>query len=349
MLARSILLQFLLFGISNLLAQQPLEDHYARPVDSVSILCNHFLKIKFTDNQREVLCQFRWNMLFRIDETGKATLQEFEPNGNKNPDILDSLAKASFTMPGKFYPRIHNGQPVSSVYSIELLFPCPGNTPNLFRAPFPTFKFPQEKIKSYHKSNKRLDVLFAFLANQPTGNVASYLEPGFGGKIDIIVPCPTVNIGLVVDFSENKRIMDYPGVTASKQATSTVLAFVGLGFNRGFKLDNRQEFIIQFELMYAGQTIIHRDSNNPSGIVLNGWSPGLMLNYLLQIGKDQFWNSRLSKNSKCRRPVVTQNYLNVHGGFRLMDFQVKEASGWIFEIGIGFRLSQSLLRDYELK
>ena len=310
----------------------------AAPKGGVNALAIHYYGIDFSKAQREILKEKEIEFIFLVDEKGQATLKEV--NGISDGDIMDSLRQRTLTVE-PFLPRIKNGIAESSIYFMQLTFPGYKMTQQKFGflmgAAYTEAKL--EDFEYVHRSNSRVDVLFSGMVNQYIGNPTAYLGLGGGFKTEVSIADKRKWIyGLNMSFYGNKRKDDYPISTPRDQFSTPPTLIVGVNFG---KWVNR--FNIQAELDFGIQNVTERLGNNDEDWVqLKGWSPGIVLNYPIRLGKE-------STMYYYGAPSLFSHNLNLHFGFRYMKFSLAEASGFMVELGVGYRMSIVSVQEYRLK
>ena len=307
------------------------------PKGGLNQLAVKYYGIDFTEEQRELLEDRKIEFIFIIDEQGKATLSEV--NGIADSNIIDSL-KVRTSMIDNFNPRIRNGIAEPSIYFMRLVFPKYRMTDRHF-AIFQGLAYNAAKLEDFeyiHKSNSRFDMIIGGLANQFFGNPSDHLRFGGGMKVDIsFTNKRRFFYGMNMSFYGNKLAMDYPLRTSREQNSAPPTLLLGAIFGKWFDKIN-----IQGEINYAIQNVTERlGDKDPDWIQLRGWSPGIVINYTLDIGKEKtmyYYGT----------PSLFGNRINLHLGFRYVSLSIKQASGPMMELGISYRMVIHGVEEYKL-
>lgn len=336
---RYLLLLFL-YSLSTTLYSQVTDtlNQNASPQGGVNQLAVKYYGIDFTKEQRVRLKDKRIEFIYQIDELGKPTLSEV--NGVTDQDILDSLQVKTLEVEN-FNPQIRNGTPQPAIYFMQLEFPTYKMTSARFgflqgmaynEATLDDFEYIEE-------SKQRLDMLIGGMANQFTGTSADYLGLGGGMKVDLTYSDKRDFLyGLNMSFYGNKLKREYPINTNREQFSAPPTLLVGAVFGKW--IDN---FNVQTEVGLAVRNLTERLSDNDSGwIQFNGWSPGIVINYPLQLGKQ---NPMYYYGS----PTLLENQINFHFGLRYLHFSLQEASGFMLELGVSYRMTIKGAKKYKLK
>lgn len=315
------------------------------PIEGIGKVALPFYKINFSDAQKELLQQNEIELIFLINADGTPTLEDVK--GVEDMAILDSLqhAASKVTM---FYPRTVNGVKESSLYFLQFQLPkYERNETSIQRQNIFPLKYKQpayEDFEYIYKSGQRLDLLFGAVANTFIGKPGEYLHPGGGMKVDLMYTGKNgIGGGMVMSFYGNKLKQDYPISSSRKQNSAPPTLLLGLAANKAFAVKERTEFMVQVELAYAIQNVTPKlENEDKDWVQLEGFSPGLVLNYLVKLGKD-----RPSMNYGA--PSITNHYLNFHAAVRPVIFNLKEATGVMAEVGVSYRLSSHFVDEYRLK
>jgi hypothetical protein len=305
------------------------------PKGGISKLALQFLKINFTAAQRTLLEEITLELIFHVDSTGKATLEDV--NGINDRAIIDSLSRATEQLPD-FYPMRVNGRNEASIYSMTLEYPT-------YTGPT-SMEFGPPKLEDLEEiaTEGGMDCLIGAVFNGPAGKMNEYLGLGGGMKVDLLFTGKRgYGGGIFMNAYFNDLEKDYPINTTRTQNGSQPILLIGLALNKAIPLNERRELIAQFEAGYAIQNISSRTNNNdPDYIQLQGFSPGLSLHYAMRIG-----NERLS--GYYYNPALVSNYVNFHFGIHPIFFDMQSASGMLWEIGAAYRLRYKRIRSYKLR
>ncbi len=308
------------------------------PKYGINQLALKYYGIDFTKEQRKEINNVEIEFIYLIDENGNPILSEI--NGVTNQDIIDSLKNKTKEV-DKFKPQIRSGKAESSIYFMKLTFP--------------SYKFNQRKYgllqgSAYNEakledfdylniSGQRFDMTIGGLANQFIGKPSQYLGFGGGMKIDLIYAGKNnIIYGLNMSFYGNKLKMKYPINSTREQFEAPPTLLIGLIFGKWF-----DKFNIQCEVNLGVQNITEKIGEYDSDwIQLNGWSPGLIVNYPIKLGKP---NPMYYYGA----PSLLENNLNLHFGLRYLKFSLKEATGLMVELGISYRMAIKGIKEYKLK
>jgi len=325
--------------VSNIQAQnRDTLNQDVSPIGGINNLAVKYYGIDFTKNQRLLLKDKEIEFIFQVDEKGIPTLSEI--NGTNNKAIIDSLQNKTKEIQN-FHPSIRNGVPVPSIYFMQLVFPTYKMTKSRFGllqgSAYNAAKIEDFEYINYGKT--RFDMVIGGVANQFIGKPAKHLKFGGGMRFDInFTDKRNLIYGLSTSFYGNKLKKDYPINTNREQFTAPPTGLVGITFGKWFN-----NFNLQSEFNLAVQNITEKiGDNDEDWIQLKGWSPGLVVNYPIRIGK---------KNSMYYygAPVILENNINLHLGLRYIFLSIPEASGFMFEIGLCYRMAIKEVEKYKLK
>lgn len=332
LLAAFILIPFFLVAQDEPLDLQP------TPVGGLERLALVFLKTDFTPEQRTRLNDVRLELIFFVDSTGMAFLEDV--NGINDPDIIDSLKQGKDIPP--FRPRYVNGQFRNGIFFMMLTFPS-YDMRDEERVLQRYGSFPIDQLEEVNYSGQSLQMMIGGVVNSFAGSPSRYLSPGGGLKMDVLWGFDKWGAGFSFAAYGNRAREYYPIRTTrelDKAPSTFVIALLG-----SINVINNPKRIInlQLELGYVGQTVSSRiDDYDEDYIQLRGFSPGLVVNYQIPIGKGRFQN-------RYYFPSVTNHYLNVHAAARPIFLNLKEARGMMFEFGISYRFSIQAVHAYQLK
>ena len=307
----------------------------ASPKGGINNLAIKYYGIDFSKEQRVLLNDKEIEFIYLIDEKGRPTLSEI--NGIQDNAINDSLKRKEIVA---FNPQLQDGIPIPSIYFMQLKFPTYKMTESKFGF-YQAMAHNEAKLKDFeylNKSNARFDLLFGGLINQFIGSPSKHLKIGGGFKMDMTYTNKSNYLyGLNMSGYFNKLKKDYPINTSRVQkspATLLVGAIIGKWFNN---------ISIQLEINIAVQNVTEKISNKDKDWVqLNGWSPGVVINYPLKLGKESpmyYYGS----------PSLFENNINFSFGIRYMSFPLEEASGIMIELGISYRMTLYGIEKYKLK
>ncbi|PSR54360.1 hypothetical protein AHMF7605_12985 [Adhaeribacter arboris] len=149
--------------------------------------------------------------------------------------------------------------------------------------------------------------------------------------------------GLIMSFYGNKLKQEYHLFTSRDQNSAPPTMLLGVGVNKFIFQQEHREFNLQLAVCYAIQNITPKlNESDQEWTQLEGFSPGLVANYLVKIGKDKvgyYYGS----------PLLRNNYLNFHGAIRPVFFHLKQASGLMLELEISYRMGLHAVSEYKLK
>ncbi len=312
----------------------------AGPRGGLNNLALLYYKIDFTPGQRQRLEDVPLEFIYSISEEGVATLEEV--NGINDPVIIDSI-KNQQPLP-EFYPRIVNGRAQSSIYFMKIQFPKYTMQRQRLSRYTHTEKLTLDDFEYIHKSGRRMDILLGAVVNSFAGNAQEYLKTGGGFKVDLMyVGEKGIGAGLVMSVYGNSHKKPYPINTTRELDKSSPTLLLGAGINKSMHKKERSEWLAQVELCYAMQNISSKVNNKDKDYIMaKGFSPGVVLHYLLQVGKDNLY-------TYYGNPAMGSHYLNFHAAIRPVFFDLKPASGVMFELGVSYRFSWITPDDYKFK
>lgn len=312
----------------------------ATPIGGIERLALRYYDIEFTPEQRKLIEGVKLELIFLVSDEGVATLESV--NGVRNRAILDSLYSRDPFLPG-FIPEIRKGIPKQSLYFIQFIFPTYSlERADVYQQQLIFYKPPTlEDFESLEMSNQRLDIIFGGMANSFFGSAADYLSPGGGMKVEMSFTTENLMFyGFNMNFFGNKRIQDYDLSSPLPQFSHPPTLFLGATVGRWFGVYN-----LQLDLNYAIQNITERlEDDDSDWVQFRGFSPGVVLHRVLQLGKDRF-----QANSSYGRPIFVAHCLNFSLGLRYLKMSQNSASGFMAEVGVSYRLATKLIESYRLK
>lgn len=307
----------------------------AQPPKGVEHLAIHYFGIEFSKEQRSRLENKELELIFFIDALGQPELSEI--NGITDADLIDSLKQKTLKV-GLFSPRIEQGVAVPSIFFMKIVYP---RYRMLEYQDMGTryFLTRLEDFESIEKSSHRFDMTGSMVANQWLGPPASHLHLGGGMKIDLsITGAKHFLYGLNMSFYSNKMKLPYSIQTPRTFLKAPPTILIGGTIGRWFGKNN-----VQLEFNYAAQNVTDKIGDpDPDWVQLEGWSPGLLFNFPIQLGQDKpmyYYGA----------PTLFANQLNLHIGFRYFHLSLQEASGIMMELGVGYRLTVHGVQEYRLK
>ncbi|GHA61058.1 hypothetical protein [Pontibacter akesuensis] len=321
-------------------AQTGIGNYGPEPIGGTSKVALPFYKINFSEAQKQLLQQKEIELVFFIDEEGLPTLEDIK--GTTDAAILDSLRSAAANIP-LFHPRTVNGVKESALYFLQ--FQLPVYEPAAAEERYVHYKTrAHEDFEYIHKSGQRLDILMGAVANTFLGKPNEYLQPGGGMKLDMMFTGKKgFGGGMVMSFYGNKLKQPYPISSGREQNSAPPMLMLGVAANKAFAEKERTEFNAQLELAYAVQNVTPKlEYEDEDWVQLKGFSPGVVVNYLIKLGKDR-------ASFYYGAPTLYNHYLNVHGAVRPVFFNLKEATGLMLEVGLSYRLGTHFVDEYRLK
>jgi hypothetical protein len=305
------------------------------PQDGMERLALTFLKIDFTQDQRNILNNRPLEFIFFVDSAGYATLEDV--NGIDDAVIMDSLMRRPIP---RFIPKIVDGKATDGLFFMELEFP----SYNLSYFPTMTQR-PRTNIDDvdFERSGESFHILIGGVVNTFSGRPAQYLSTGGGFKLDLLWQTRSkVGYGVTMAAYSNKALEYYPINTTRKLDSAPSTFIIGAILSKEFTITAKRSLFAQVELAYAGQTVSSRENaNDEEYIQLDGFSPGIVVNYSFRIGKEKFQHTSYY-------PSVYSPNLNIHGGIRPLLLDLKASRGVMFEIGISYRIKADLLSSYQI-
>lgn len=316
------------------MAQDKVVD--AEPIGGLHNLSLPYLAINFSSEQRQQLKGRELEFVFSVNADGSASL--YKVNGVAAPDILDSLYSTILPNPA-FHPRVVNGITEGTVYFLNLTYPRYGH-PGSYH-----YKEPGLSDFDYiDTSGPRMDMLLGGVFHTLAGNTQDYLRSRGGGKVDLLFTNGKGNGGgLVMTAFGNSLKRAYPVPTLRPQDKNQAILLVGGAYVRRWLEKGRRELSVQLELNYALQNLVTTNPPDDNYYVqVQGVSPGVILNYSVPLGRDRLSNYY-------GRPALVRNKANFHGAIRPLFMDNREASGCLFELGVGYRLQFIFVREFRLR
>ena len=319
----------------NLQAQ---ENQEVSPKEGVNGLAIKYYGIEFTEAQRLLLKDKEIEFIFLIDKKGKATLSEV--NGIDNKTIIDSLINKTEEIEN-FNPRIKNSIPEESIYFMKLTFPTYQMTSNKLGL-LQGSAYKEANLEDFEYitlDNSHLDLIFGGMINQFIGKPYDYLKLGGGMKMNLsYTDSKNYLYGLNMNIYGNQLKKEYPLNNTRQQLSAPPTLLVGLIFGKSInKID------VQAELNIASQNITERlGTDDENWIQLKGWSPGILVNYPIRLGKQR-------PTYYYGQPSLFENNLNLSFGIRYLFLSIPEASGLMAELGVSYRMTIRKVKEYKLK
>src|SRR5690606_32620394 len=264
-------------------------------------------------------------LIFKIEKDGTPILTKI--NGVRDTSIQDSLRMKSLSL-DPFHPKIVNNIAEESIYFLQLKYPnnkIVGTVNYLYSS----LNFAQAKIEDFQHieiANEGTDMNIGLGINNFIGKPSTYNTYGGGLIMDFsYVSNKNYIYGLNLAVFGNSKLKDYPIHSYREQLKNRSTALIGLSFGKWYN-----NFNIQAEINYAVHNVTERIyDNDPDWIQFRGWSPSIIVNYSLKVGKEKpilYYGL----------PSVLTNNINFRGGLRYIQFSEKSASGLMFEIGISY-------------
>lgn len=309
----------------------------AIPLIGTNQLAIKYYGIDFTKEQREEIDNIEIELIFLIDEYGNPTLSEI--NGVSNKIIVDSLKNKTNEI-GKFNPTIKNGVPESSIYFIKLSFPSykfNQRTYGLLQGS----AYNEARLDDFEyliESGQNIDLVIGGFINQFIGNPSKHLSIGGGMKFNIEYTAKNkLYYGLNISFAQNGLKEDYP-INSQREQISPVTGFVGFTFGKWIS-----NYSLQFDLDLSVHNITEKIGDvDPDWVQLNGWSPGIVLNYPILLGSE-------NPSYYYGAPALIGNNLNLSVGLRYLSYSLNEATGFMAEFGVSYRMKVKGVKEYKLK
>ena len=307
------------------------------PKYGVNQLAIEYYGIEFTTEQRAELENVQIEFIYSVDKYGDPTLSEV--NGITNQEIIDSLLRKTEELEN-FNPLIRDGEPVPSIYFMKLTFPSYKDAQRVTRF-FQAQAYNEARLEDFeylHESGSRLDMVVGGLMSQFVGNPSRHLGIGGGMKVELNYSTPKgIFYGMNISFSFNGLKEEYP-IATQREQISPASAFLGLSVGKWFS-----KYSIQLDLDFAIHNITEKiGDNDPDWVQLNGWSPGVIFNYPIALGRERpmyYWGA----------PSLIGNNINLSLGLRYVSHSLPEASGLMIELGVGYRMALKKVTEYKLK
>ncbi len=316
----------------------------ASPMGGINKLALEYFKIDFTKEQRKILKGLELEFIYLIEKDGTPILEEIK--GIDQKEIRDSLFQKTKRIP-KFQPQIVNGEATSSLYFMKLFFP--NYRPSKDRFFYQTYAYTNAKIDDFDyikKSGRRGDLIVAAMANQFLMNPANHLQLGGGMRFDLSYTMKNnIGFGFNMNIYGNTLKKAFPIASDRQQLKAPPTLLLGLSMHKWFSLQKEKDpnFNIQIDLAYAIQNITARiDQEDQDWAQLKGFSPGLMFNYALRLGKERI-------GPIYGDPTIYAHNLNFHLALRPLFLDLKEATGLMIEAGVGYRISYHYLEEHKFK
>jgi len=328
----------LLVGVTLQAQNKELQDQEASPKNGINQLAIEFYGIEFTKEQRTLIAGKEIEYIFQIAQDGKPIPSKL--NGVSDTVIINKFYQKAQVL-ADFNPRIIDGKPIDCIYFLTIEFPSYKMTERrvgLMQASL----YNAASIADFEyieKSKTRYDLLIGGMSNQLIGNPSEHLGIGGGMRIDLsYTNKKSYLFGLNMNIYGNKLKKYYPINTTREQFSSPPTLLIGAIVGKWLNKIN-----IQGELNIAVQNITEKiGDNDPDWIQLKGWSPGIVVNYPIKFGKD-------NPIYYYGMPSLFNNHINLHIGIRYLDLSIKEASGFMTEIGISYRMSMLGIKRYKFK
>lgn len=324
----------------SLVAQVDSVNHGPEPIGGIAKLAVQYFKIDFTKEQRKLLEEYELELIFMVDAQGNGELEKV--NGIVDQTIIDSLMHRSKRV-AKFEPQVMDGKAIPSIYFMTLQFPQYGPSQRLNQFDRNLYKKPTIDDFEYVTIGSRWDILIGGVYNQFLARPADYLGPGGGMKIDILFGgAKDFKAGMLMSFYGNGSKQDYPISTPRPQENAPPTMIIGLATNHRLWQEEKRELSLQIEVGYAIQNLVTKTDSDDDFVQLRGWSPGVVGNYTLQLGKGRVTSHYLE-------PVILTHHLNFHVALRYIALDLKEATGPMFELGLAYRMRYNFIKEYKLK
>ena len=311
------------------------------PIGGFDALINRYFDIEFTKEQRDMLKGKEIEFIYSVDSAGNATLDII--NGIEDRGILDSFHNASQNLPA-FYPV--KNEYAWYKYFLKIQFPDYKNFNNLFYYN-ENRKFAKTKFADFEMidvAGSGFEFVFGASGNTYLGKPQEYLQSGLGFMMETMFTTNNgIGIGIPIRYFDNKLKKEFPVDSEREQNERASSVFVGLSLNKKMGDREKSKLIVGVELGWSSHTLsyaLHEEDRD--WIQVQGFSPGIIAHYSLLIGKHD-------PTLYYARPALFSNYLNIHAAIRPMIMGLKEATGIMAEIGIGYRFRVADVRDYKLR
>lgn len=319
----------------------------AAPKGGVAAVGLVYYKIDFTPEEVEYLRDNEAELIFKVSEEGKATLEKV--NGIGLPSIIDSMMRVNDRLP-EFYPEVVDGKAQNSLFFMKMKWPKYENVARpIMPVPFDQslLEYIGRRLDQFEYINyrgPRFDMVFGGVANTVGGSAIDYIYSGGGMKMDMMFyGNKEWGGGMVLTFHGNRMKKEYPITTPLPQNKSRTTGFVGFAVARLLADRPGGQFSIQFEACYAMQNIVTVDPqarNRP--VSASGFSPSFVFNYAKNLGKGKM-------SMYYFVPSAMRHFLNLHLAIRPMMLDVPQASGIMYEAGISWRFAMRQVVDMKLK
>lgn len=345
-LQRSLFALVLSLSLAPLFAQEldSLNAEARAPFDE-SRMALHYFRIDWSDAQWENLAGRRVTMIYFIDEVGEPFLEKLQ--GIDDAAIIDSFQVATGRLP-YFMPAYENGQSVTSLYSVQLVFPSFGYSNSLAQWEPHDFEYPEpmtvyELDSAYVKESNMvfMDINVNFLNH--LGTVGSYLKPGGGFDLHLGGRW-SPRWGAALSFGgelmeRNRPFPDDPYPNRGDKTSSGV--WIGGLVDRVLTISDRGLLSLRGELGYGQLNAANRlDSGDEEGwVAYRGVHTGVSVNYAIRL-------SRYMPNFNYDPEVTTAQYyaLNLTAGLRYRYYGNDQGRGAFWFIGVGYRMGRDDFR-----
>lgn len=314
-------------------------NYHTEPKGGMAALAITYFKIDFTKEEIDYLRTHEAELIFMVNEDGRAKLEKVNNIGI--PSIIDSMKRADHRLP-EFYQEVVDGIPQRALFFITIRWPH-YEMETQFR-PYPIHRRKLDQFEFIEYYGPRLDLMLGGIANTPSGSTSRYNRNGGGMKMDIMVFGKKLGGGMVMVVHDNRMTENYPITTPIPQNPHRMTLFIGGAIGKVLKESPQgNHFIVQLEPCILIQNIVTIDQqikNKP--VQSRGFSPGLIVNYNLSLGTGKMSGHYLS-------PIAVRHYLNFNIGVRPMFTDRSFTAGAMFEAGVGYRLMEKHVHDYKIK
>lgn len=308
-----------------------------QPFGGVQELASEYLTIKFSKEQHDRVDGVELEFIYDVDENGNPILQMI--NGISDSDLIDSF-KLKTTKLKKFQPRVEEGLAIPSVYFMKFTFPKSELNSNQSRL-IEASTYNEEEFSDFEyieESGHRFDILFGGSLISFWGEPSTYHRAGGGIFLNMDYTRKNKLIygfNLGVYGSQLKK--EFP-VNSARQQINPLTGLMGVHVGTWIN-----KFCIQGQVNFAFQNLTQKVGNeDPDWVQLNGWSPGIVMHYPIEIGakKTQY---------NYGRPSILVHHLNLHCGLRYLSLSLNEASGIMLEFGVSYRMASRGILYYKFK
>lgn len=330
-----VLLLLFVFASNDCIAQIG-NDEKIGPKNGLNRLAISYYGIEFEEQQKELIKGRKIELIYEVDALGKPILQEV--NGIQDPIVIDSFYQKTSQL-DPFFIRDNDGEPQSYIYFLQLQFPEYEVNNRMYYSSIREIQlFRNSNVNDFESiqyARSGMDIYFGGIFN-------SYMNDnlGFGGGMDIdmnYVWDQKYLFGLNMVIHGNKRNQNFNIPVFKEQ--DNFIGSISLGGHFGKKINRNT---LQVELNWSAMNVITKKDQFDFGYQTRGWSTGLIYLRSIPIGSKK-------PSFLYGSPVITQHNLTLSGAIKYMSFGLKEASGLLLEVGLGYLLEINEVKSYEIK